>query len=131
MFFNWGSTMPTIGASGAIAGVMGAYFILYPHARVLTLIPIFFFIQVIELPAFVFLGFWFLLQFLSGSSGAATSVAWWAHVGGFVVGGAVVILLGGTGMLKRLTSGGKRAQHGRRSPMNKKHSERFDDYWKK
>jgi membrane associated rhomboid family serine protease len=85
---NWHSTLPTIGASGAIAGVMGAYFILYPKAKVLTLVPIFFFIQFIELPAFVFLGIWFLFQFISaaGTSAQGGGIAWWAHIGGFVFG---------------------------------------------
>jgi membrane associated rhomboid family serine protease len=85
---NWHSEVPTIGASGAIAGVMGAYFILYPKAKVLTLVPIFFFFQFFELPAFVFLGIWFLFQFLSaaGASVQAGGIAWWAHVGGFVFG---------------------------------------------
>jgi len=90
--FNPSSSVPSVGASGAIAGVMGAYFILYPRARVLTLVP-FFFIYFIWLPAWVMLGYWFVVQFLSG---AATSiapearspggVAFWAHVGGFVAG---------------------------------------------
>ncbi len=86
------STVPTVGASGAIAGVMGAYFILYPGARVLTLVPIFIFIQLIELPAFIFLGLWFLGQFFMGALGlvggsqAASGIAWWAHIGGFVAG---------------------------------------------
>jgi membrane associated rhomboid family serine protease len=85
---NWHSEIPTIGASGAIAGVMGAYFILYPKAKVLTLVPIFFFIQFVELPAFLFLGIWFLLQFLSaaGASAQAGGIAWWAHIGGFIFG---------------------------------------------
>jgi membrane associated rhomboid family serine protease len=85
---NWHSEIPTIGASGAIAGVMGAYFVLYPKAKVLTLVPIFFFIQFVELPAFIFLGIWFLIQFLSaaGASGQAGGIAWWAHIGGFVFG---------------------------------------------
>lgn len=88
LFFNWHSQVPTIGASGAIAGVMGAYFILYPSSRILTLIPIFFIPYFLEIPAFFFLGIWFLLQFLSaaGSHGQTTGVAWWAHVGGFVFG---------------------------------------------
>ena len=60
------SPVPTIGASGAIAGVMGGYFVLYPHSRVITLLPIFIFIQIVEVPAVVFLGLWFLLQLVSG-----------------------------------------------------------------
>ncbi|MEX2286930.1 MAG: rhomboid family intramembrane serine protease [Planctomycetaceae bacterium] len=92
------STLPTIGASGAIAGVMGAYMYLYPHARVLTLVPIFVFLQVLMLPAPLFLGVWFLLQLFSGAMtlGAeqAAGVAWWAHIGGFAVGFAVAWLLG-------------------------------------
>lgn len=89
---NWHSEIPTIGASGAIAGVMGAYIILYPKAKILTLIPIFFFLHFVELPAFVFLGIWFLLQFMSaaGSSAQAAGIAWWAHIGGFIFG---IILL--------------------------------------
>jgi membrane associated rhomboid family serine protease len=86
------SELPTIGASGAIAGVMGAYFVLYPHSRVLTLIP-WIFIQIVEVPAIVLLGFWFLMQFLSAGAIAVTSnthggggVAFAAHVAGFVVG---------------------------------------------
>jgi hypothetical protein len=88
LFINWSSPVPTIGASGAIAGVMGAYFILFPAARVLTLIPIFFIPYFVEIPAFFFLGIWFFLQFLSaaGSHGQAGGVAWWAHIGGFIFG---------------------------------------------
>jgi membrane associated rhomboid family serine protease len=88
LVLNWQSLLPTIGASGAIAGVMGAYFILYPRAKVLTLVPIFFFFQFIELPAFLFLGIWFLFQFISaaGASAQAGGIAWWAHIGGFVFG---------------------------------------------
>lgn len=88
LVINWHSKIPTIGASGAIAGVMGAYFILYPRAKILTLVPIFFFFQFFELPAFLFLGIWFLFQFLSaaGASAQAGGIAWWAHIGGFVFG---------------------------------------------
>ena len=87
LFLNWTSQIPTIGASGAIAGVMGAYFILYPRAKVLTLIPIFFFIQFVEIPAFLFLGFWIFFQFLSAAfSDQAGGIAWWAHIGGFIFG---------------------------------------------
>ena len=92
---NWGSPVPTIGASGAIAGVMGAYFILYPHARVVTLVPVFVFLRLVELPAFFFLGLWFLSQLYHGSFSLGPSfggVAWWAHIGGFVTG---VALAGG------------------------------------
>ena len=88
LVLNFNSNIPTIGASGAIAGVMGAYFILHPRARILTLIPIFFIPYFLEIPAYFFLGFWFLLQFINaaGSSGQAGGVAWWAHIGGFVFG---------------------------------------------
>src|SRR5262249_34301990 len=85
---NASSTVPTLGASGAIAGVMGAYMVLYPHARVLTLIPIFYFIQILLLPAPLFLGIWFLIQAFQGtfaitSAKEGAGVAWWAHIGGF------------------------------------------------
>ena len=93
--------MPTIGASGAIAGVMGGYFVLYPHSRIITLLPIFIFIQIVEVPAVVFLGLWFLLQLVSGvgSQLAATTgeavggIAFWAHIGGFAVGALLVKLM--------------------------------------
>ena len=87
------SLVPTIGASGAIAGVMGAYLVLYPRSRILTLIPIVIFFPVVEIPAVYFLGFWFVIQLFSGVGSLATSggapaggVAFWAHVGGFVAG---------------------------------------------
>ena len=95
------SPLPTIGASGAIAGVMGAYFVLYPHSRVITLLPIFIFIQIVEVPAVIFLGLWFLLQLVSGVGNqlAATpgemagGVAFWAHIGGFAIGALMVKLV--------------------------------------
>lgn len=88
LLFNFHSNMPTIGASGAIAGVMGAYLILHPHSKILTLIPIIFIPWFIEIPAFFFLGFWFVLQFINaaGSHGNIGGIAWWAHIGGFVFG---------------------------------------------
>ncbi|RLC29491.1 MAG: rhomboid family intramembrane serine protease [Deltaproteobacteria bacterium] len=88
LILNLHSTAPTIGASGAIAGVMGAYFILYPRAKILTLIPIFIIPWFIEIPAFFFLGLWFVLQFVNaaGSHLHGSGIAWWAHIGGFVFG---------------------------------------------
>lgn len=85
------SPVPLIGASGAIAGVLGAYFILYPHSRVLTLVPLGFFITLIRIPAVIFLALWFLLQlanvFTAGiAPGMQQPVAWWAHIGGFIIG---------------------------------------------
>jgi membrane associated rhomboid family serine protease len=83
------STVPTIGASGAISGIMGAYFVLFPRARVLTLIPIFFFIRLIYMPAPILLGFWILFQVLNGCSsvpGTGGGVAYFAHIGGFAAG---------------------------------------------
>ncbi len=88
LFINWHSQVPTIGASGAIAGVMGAYLLLYPKSRILTLIPIFFIPYFVQLPAFFFIGIWFILQFISaaGASAAGGGIAWWAHIGGFIFG---------------------------------------------
>ena len=86
VLFNLNSAVPALGASGAISGVMGAYGLLYPRSRILTLV----FIFLVPIPAVIILGYWFILQFLSGVSslGAAASggVAWWAHVGGFLLG---------------------------------------------
>jgi rhomboid family protein len=98
ILFAAGSVTPLVGASGAIAGVMGAYFSLFPGARVLTLVPIFIVFTVIELPAYVFLGLWFFIQFFQGAftlggTGAAGGVAWWAHVGGFVAGVGLIQIL--------------------------------------
>jgi len=91
-----GSSTPMIGASGAIAGVLGAYLVLFPRARILSLVPILFIFTVIEVPAIIFLLFWFASQLFSGflSLGGASGsgVAWWAHVGGFVFGMLSVFL---------------------------------------
>src|SRR5229473_2022407 len=92
IFIDPTSTLPTIGASGAIAGVMGAYFVLYPQSRVLTLIPLIVFWEIVELPAIVLLGFWFLMQLFSAGAIAVTAnthgggVAFMAHVAGFIFG---------------------------------------------
>ncbi len=93
IYTNPHSEIPTVGASGAISGVLGAYFVLFPHSRVIALVPLFFFFDLIEVSAFIFLAFWFILQFFNGvaSLGAATyattgGVAWWAHIGGFIAG---------------------------------------------
>ena len=94
-YLSAGSSIPMLGASGAIAGVLGAYFFNYPHARVLTLLPVFIFIRIIEVPAFLFLGLWFVLQAFNGTASLGAEAitghhlggtAWWAHVGGFVAG---------------------------------------------
>jgi membrane associated rhomboid family serine protease len=88
---NPGSTVPAVGASGAIAGVMAAYFVLYPRARIVAMFPIFFYPLFFTVPAYLYLGFWFLTQFYSGTLAIAThrevgGIAWWAHVGGFASG---------------------------------------------
>ncbi|MGD8402694.1 MAG: rhomboid family intramembrane serine protease [Anaerolineales bacterium] len=101
-FFLPNSSSPMVGASGAIAGVLGAYLLLFPRARILSLVPIFFIFTLIEIPAIVFLLFWFASQLFSGflSLGGASGsgVAWWAHIGGFTFGllGAFLIARRGT-----------------------------------
>jgi membrane associated rhomboid family serine protease len=94
--FNWGSQVPSVGASGAISGVMGAFIVLFPSARVATLIPALFLFFTIRIPAFLMLGYWFFLQIFSGLAslgvgGQQGGVAWWAHVGGFILGALLVI----------------------------------------
>jgi membrane associated rhomboid family serine protease len=91
VFFSAGSSLPTVGASGALAGVLGAYILLFPRAKVITLIPLFILPWFVDIPAVFFLGFWFLSQLWSGllslgAAGAFGGIAWWAHVGGFVFG---------------------------------------------
>jgi membrane associated rhomboid family serine protease len=101
ILLNLGSNVPSVGASGAIAGIMGAYFVLYPKARVLTLVPLIVFFTFWWLPAWIVLGYWFLIQFLSGSatsiaytdSSRGGGVAFWAHVGGFVAGIVLIKLM--------------------------------------
>ncbi len=98
VLFSWGSHVPSIGASGAISGVLGAYIIFFPRGRILTLVPLIIIWWTFRIPAFIFIGLWFVLQFLSGLNSldprfaaAAGGVAWWAHVGGFLLGMAIAI----------------------------------------
>jgi membrane associated rhomboid family serine protease len=97
LFFNFYSRIPTVGASGAIAGVMGAYMVKYPHARITTLLPIIIFFTTVELPAWFILVYWFVIQIFSGVGELAASsgvqqggVAWFAHVGGFLAGAILI-----------------------------------------
>jgi membrane associated rhomboid family serine protease len=94
VIFNMDSTIPIVGASGAIAGIMGAYLLLFPHAKVVTFIPIFFIPYFVDLPAVLYLAVWFMMQLVSGVSShvsqTGAGVAWWAHIGGFVAGMAML-----------------------------------------
>ena len=105
--FDPGSVVPMIGASGAIAGVLGAYVVMFPAARVVTLFPVFIFLTFIEVPAVVFLGIWAAQQLLNGyaplGASGAGDVAWFAHLGGFAFGAAV-------GVVYQLTAGQRRRQ---------------------
>jgi membrane associated rhomboid family serine protease len=98
LYLSPGSKLPMVGASGAIAGVLGGYMVLFPRARVLALVPILLIFQIVELPAYVFIGFWFVLQFVIGtasllsSAGDSGGIAYFAHVGGFVAGLVLVKL---------------------------------------
>ena len=93
--FNWGSKIPTVGASGAISGVMGAFVVLFPRARVTTLIPALFLFFTVQIPAVLMMGYWFFIQFFSGVASLGISdqggVAWWAHVGGFLLGAFLAV----------------------------------------
>lgn len=99
-FFSPSSAIPAIGASGAIAGVLGAYLVLYPRAQVTTVIPILFFITIREVPAVIVLGLWFVLQLFSGVGSLGITedvggVAYWAHIGGFALGLLLIVPFGG------------------------------------
>ncbi len=104
---NAASSIPAVGASGAIAGVLGAYFLMFPQSRVLTIIPLGIFIQLAQVPAILFLFFWFILQVISGVASispahqAAETTAWWAHIGGFFVGMLWTFLAGQVGSRRR------------------------------
>jgi membrane associated rhomboid family serine protease len=96
VLFSWGSPIPSIGASGAISGVLGAYLLFFPGSRILTLIPLFIIWFTARIPAFIFILLWFAVQFLSGlgslgSAGNGGGVAWWAHVGGFAIGALIAL----------------------------------------
>ena len=102
LLFSWGSHVPSLGASGAISGVLGAYVVFFPGSRILTLVPLFIIWFTARLPAFIFIGLWFLAQFLSGigslgAQGTANTggVAWWAHIGGFLLGVFLARSVGG------------------------------------
>lgn len=93
VIFSWGSRVPSIGASGAISGVLGAFIVFFPGSRILTLVPLFIIWFTARIPALVFIGLWFFIQFLSGveslglpASASMGGVAWWAHIGGFLLG---------------------------------------------
>ena len=96
--FNMSANIPVVGASGAIAGIMGAYFVLFPGARILTIIPIIIIPWFIEIPAFIFLGIWFLIQLLNAAGASVSGIAWWAHVSGFLAGALML------GLFTRLPS---------------------------
>ena len=95
--FNWGSSVPTVGASGAISGVMGAYFVLFPRSKIVTLVPLLVVFFTVQIPAMFFVGYWIVLQFVGGlgamSRHAHGGTAWWAHIGGFAVGFVLAKLL--------------------------------------
>jgi membrane associated rhomboid family serine protease len=99
VFFNADARVPTIGASGAIAGVMGAYVVKFPHSRITTLVPIFVFLTTMEIPAYIILLYWFVIQFFSGVGSVGHShlsqggVAWFAHVGGFLAGVVLILVM--------------------------------------
>ncbi len=99
VFFNPYSRVPTVGASGAIAGVMGAYLIKFPRARIITLVPIFVFFTTLEVPAVLLLVYWFVIQFFSGfmsigySQVSEGGVAWFAHIGGFITGMLLISIM--------------------------------------
>jgi membrane associated rhomboid family serine protease len=100
VLFNPYSRVPTVGASGAIAGVMGAYLIKFPRARIITLVPVFVFLTTLELPAVLLLLYWFAIQFFSGfmsigySQVSQGGIAWFAHIGGFVAGMLLISVMG-------------------------------------
>jgi len=109
------STAPMVGASGAIAGVLGAYLVLFPRARIVTLIPILFYLELAALPAAFVIGFWFVIQIAQGLTALGgtleSGVAWWAHIGGFATG---ILLVAPLGLRSLLPERGRRRNHSRR-----------------
>jgi len=106
--FSWGSHIPSIGASGAISGVLGAYVVFFPSSRILTLVPLLIIWFTWRIPAVIFIGLWFVAQFLSGVSSLGSQsmggVAWWAHVGGFLIGVVVALIVRAAGGASRRPS---------------------------
>jgi membrane associated rhomboid family serine protease len=104
---NPASQVPAVGASGAVAGILGAYFLMFPQARVLAVVPLGIFLQLAQVPAVLFLFFWFILQVINGltalnpMNAMTQTVAWWAHIGGFMVGMVWVFLTGRVGTRRR------------------------------
>ncbi len=98
VFIMQGSSVPMIGASGAIAGILGAYLVSFPRSRIASLVPILFIFTIVEVPAVIFLIFWFVIQLYSGlfamQGGSASGIAWWAHIGGFLFGLIMVPFFG-------------------------------------
>jgi len=103
--FSWGSHVPSIGASGAISGVLGAYIVFFPNSRILSLVPLLIIWFLWRIPAVIFIGLWFLMQFVSGVSTLGTQsmggVAWWAHVGGFLIGVVIALIVRAVGGTSR------------------------------
>jgi membrane associated rhomboid family serine protease len=101
-YMNPSSILPMVGASGAISGIMGAYIVLYPRVRVHMLVVLVIFITRIVVPAYLMLGYWFLLQLLGGSTASGNGgVAFWAHVGGFLAGASLISLFKDSGLVAK------------------------------
>ena len=92
VFFDPSSSVPVIGASGSISGILGAYAVCFPRAKIQTLLPLFFIFTIVEIPAPIFLGIWFFYQIQSGAA-SVSGIAWWAHIGGFLAGALLNRLL--------------------------------------
>ena len=112
-FMNPASVLPMVGASGAISGIMGAYIVLYPRVRVHMLVVLVIFVTRIVVPAYLMLGYWFLLQLLGGSASQGEGgVAFWAHVGGFVAGAALIALFKDPELVNKHRGLARTVEHG-------------------